>query len=113
MSQKNASQKLDTLHHTAIQVKDIAEAVDWYTKRFACEVEHQDDTWAMLKFANTYLAFVLPEQHPYHFAIVTDTPEKYGTPTPHRDGTLSVYIKDNSGNNVEMLKLANEQSSVD
>ena len=35
---------LDTIHHTAIQVKDIAKAVIWYTEHFACEVEYQDDS---------------------------------------------------------------------
>ena len=103
------TQKLDTLHHTAIQVADIAKAVKWYTDRFTCEVEYQDDTWAMLKFANVSLAFVKPEQHPYHFAIVTETPEDFGTPKKHRDGTSSVYIKDPFGNNVEMLKLADDE----
>lgn len=99
--------KLDTIHHTAIQVKNIKAAVDWYTERFKCEIEYQDETWAMLKFANTSLAFVLAEQHPYHFAIVTSDLDSYGEPIPHRDGTASVYIKDLDGNNVEMLKLKN------
>ncbi|GAB6034708.1 hypothetical protein JCM17795_09100 [Galenea microaerophila] len=39
---------LDTIHHTAIQVKNIAHAVTWYTERFASEIEYQDDSWAML-----------------------------------------------------------------
>lgn len=26
---------LDTIHHTAIQVKNIADAVTWYTERYA------------------------------------------------------------------------------
>lgn len=100
-------QELDTLHHTAIQVKDIAKAVSWYTGHFKCNIEYQDQTWAMLKFANTSLALVLAEQHPYHFAIVTDNLEPYGQAVPHRDGTASVYIKDPDGNHVEMLKLKN------
>ena len=97
---------LDMIHHIAIQVKDIADAVTWYTDRYACEIEYQDDSWAMLKFANTSLALVLPEQHPYHFAIVTDDLSPYGKAVPHRDGTASVYIKDTDGNNVEMRTLA-------
>jgi len=97
---------LDTLHHIAIQVADIAKAIDWYTENYTCEIDYQDDSWALLKFANTSLALVLPEQHPYHFAIVTDKIDTYGKPVPHRDGTSSVYIKDPDGNTVEMLKLA-------
>ena len=99
---------LDTLHHTALQVPDIAQAVAWYTEHFNCEIEYQDASWAMLKFANVSLAFVLPEQHPYHVAVVTETPEKYGTPKKHRDGTSSVYIKDPFGHDVELLKLADK-----
>lgn len=41
--------KLDNIHQTAIQVKDIANAVSWYTKRFACEIEYQGGSWEMLK----------------------------------------------------------------
>ena len=101
---------LDTLHHTAIQVKNIAAAVTWYTERFSCEVAYQDESWAMLQFANTSLALVLPEQHPYHFAILTDDVTAYGEPVQHRDGTSSVYIKDLDGNNVEMLSLPSDST---
>ena len=99
------TKQLDAIHHTAIQVKNIANAVSWYTERFKCEIEYQDESWALLKFANTSLALVLPEQHPYHFAIVADDLGPYGDAVPHRDGTASVYIRDVDGNNVEMLTL--------
>ena len=36
--------KLDTLHHIAIQVKDIDDSISWYRERFSCEIEYQDDT---------------------------------------------------------------------
>ena len=95
---------LDTLHHAALRVKDVKAAVAWYKQRFTCEVEHQDETWAMLAFANVRLAFVLQEQHPPHIAVEGD-PAVYGTPKQHRDGTSSVYLKDPDGNNVEILAL--------
>ena len=47
---------LDTLHHAALRVKNVKETVEWYTKRFRCNVEYQDATWAMLEFANLKLA---------------------------------------------------------
>ena len=47
----------------------------------------------------------MPEQHPYHFAILADDLTPYGQAVPHRDGTCSVYIKDQDGNQVEMLQL--------
>ena len=57
-----------------------------------------------LEFENIKLALVLPEQHPFHFAILKDDVEKYGVPITHRDGSVSVYIKDRSGNNIEILR---------
>lgn len=101
----NNEKPLDTLHHAAIRVRDVKQAVDWYTQRFACKVEYQDATWAMLEFANVRLAFVLAEQHPPHIAILGD-PSAFGEAKIHRDGTSSVYIKDPNGNNVEILALA-------
>lgn len=99
------TKQLDIIHHIAIQVKDIKIAVNWYTKRFKCEVEYQDDSWAMLKFKNTSVALVLNGQHPRHFAILKEDISQYGEEVLHRDGTSSVYIKDNDDNSVEMLKL--------
>ena len=97
--------KLDSIHHIAIQVNNIAEAISWYRNHFNCEIVYQDETWGMLKFDNTSIALVLPEQHPYHFAIVQNDLSPYGKAVEHRDGTQSVYIQDNNNNHVEMLKL--------
>ena len=41
-------------------MQDIKGAVEWYTKTFHCRVSYQDDTWAMLEFANLKLALVVP-----------------------------------------------------
>ena len=103
------TKKLDNLHHIAIQVSDIKESVKWYKNNFSCEIEYQDESWAMLNFENCSLALVLGEQHPYHFAIVRDDLTPYGKAKDHRDGTSSVYIKDLDGNNVEMLKLPRDK----
>ena len=97
---------LDTIHHVAIQVQNIRNAVDWYTERYECLIDYEDQTWALLRFANTSLALVKPEEHPYHIAITTDDLAAYGKPVLHRDGTKSVYIRDADGNYLEMLKLA-------
>ena len=94
---------LDSIHHLAIPVRDVAEAVQWYTSHFQCTVSYQDPTWALLDFANLKLALVIPSQHPGHIAFVTPDAEKYGTLKPHRDGTRSCYISDPSGNAVELL----------
>jgi catechol 2,3-dioxygenase-like lactoylglutathione lyase family enzyme len=94
---------LDTVDHVAVSVSNVAEAVDWYRERFQCEVLYQDTSWAFVKFANIRVAFVIPEQHPPHFAVLGD-PRSFGEPRTHRDGTSSVYLKDPAGNSVEILE---------
>ena len=94
---------MDSIHHIAIQVEDIAKAVAWYQERFNAELEYQDETWAMLRFENLRLAFVVATQHPHHFAIVRKDAADFGPLAPHRDGTISTYIKDCDGNPVEIM----------
>jgi len=104
MGEAQTTTPLDTLHHVAVAVTNIGVTVDWYTRHFDCRVGYQDDPWALLHFANVSLAFVVPEQHPPHIAILGD-PREYGAPQKHRDGTRSVYTRDPAGNNVEILAL--------
>lgn len=94
---------LDRLDHVAITVSNIADAVSWYRERFRCEVAYQDGTWALLRFANTRLALVIPEQHPPHIGFISEEAAEYGDLTTHRDGTQSVYVLDPAGNTVEIL----------
>jgi len=94
---------LDALHHVAISVQDIAQAVNWYQEQFCCDVVYQDDTWAMLQFANVQMALVIPDQHPPHLGFTSPKAEEYGELKTHRDGTRSIYISDPSGNAVEIL----------
>ncbi len=96
-------QILDSIHHVAISVENIAEAVDWYREQFRCEVAYQDETWAMLQFSNLQMALVIPGQHPPHIGFAMPQAEKYGTLKTHRDGTRSVYTSDPFGNVVEMM----------
>jgi hypothetical protein len=95
--------KLDALDHVAIEVKSVPDAVRWYRERFRCEVSYEDDTWALLQFANMRLALVVPSQHPPHIGLVSPDADSFGPLQPHRDGTHSVYLTDPSGNAVEML----------
>lgn len=94
---------LDQIHHVAIAVDDIATAVQWYVQEFRCEVSYQDDTWALLRFANVQLALVIPEQHPPHLALTHPDAQRYGALVTHRDGTRSCYIADPAGNSVEIM----------
>ena len=95
---------LDALHHVAIEVNDVQRALDWYRSRFAAEVVYQDETWAMLRFSNIYLALVTPGQHPPHIAVEHEHAERYGELNTHRDGTASVYVRDSEGNTLEIMK---------
>ncbi|MEY4718636.1 MAG: hypothetical protein RL563_1254 [Pseudomonadota bacterium] len=98
---------MDTIHHIAIQVVDIKDSLEWYKNQYDVKVLYEDESWALLQFANVALALVLPSQHPPHFAIVSQHAERYGPLIVHRDGTASVYIQDPAGNNIEMLRLPN------
>ncbi len=100
---QSETEPLDSLHHLAISVDSISEAVKWYQEHFRCEVAYQDDTWGLLKFANVHMALVLPGQHPPHIGFTSDEADKYGELKTHRDGTKSVYISDPFGNAVEFL----------
>ena len=91
------------IDHIAVPVNNVKEAVDWYTSKFACTVDYQDDTWAFLNFENIKLALVVPDQHPPHIAFIRDDAHTYGKLKTHRDGTKSTYIRDPSGNSVEIL----------
>ncbi|HCC58188.1 MAG TPA: VOC family protein [Solibacterales bacterium] len=94
---------LDAVDHVAIAVPDVAAAVGWYRGKFRCEVAYQDETWALLTFANVRLALVIPEQHPPHLGMVSPHAEQFGLLKTHRDGTRSCYVRDVAGNAVEIL----------
>ena len=98
--------ELDSIHHVAVPVTNVAEAVDWYRKHFRCEISYQDDTWALLKFANASLALVIPEQHPPHLGVAHPDAARFGALMTHRDGTRSCYVRDAAGNSVEILDAA-------
>ena len=98
-----AHQQLDSLHHVAWVVRSVSEAVQWYRTRFRCEVAYEDDTWALLRFANSSLALVTDGEHAAHIGFVAPAALKAGPLKTHRDGTRSVYVSVPSGNSVELL----------
>ncbi|ACL72470.1 VOC family protein [Thioalkalivibrio sulfidiphilus] len=104
MKQKVFDADLDALHHVAIPVENVARAVDWYRNQFRVRIAYQDETWALLKFANTSLALVVPGQHPPHIGVVHPDARSFGELKTHRDGTASIYLKDSEGNAVEILE---------
>ncbi len=110
----NGLPQLDSLHHIAVLTHNLKESLRWYRDHFRCEVVYEDDTWAMIQFANVQLALVVPEQHPPHLGFMVPNAERFGPMKTHRDGTQSTYIADPSGNVVEMLdeQYPGERSAV-
>jgi len=104
MQDQQTTRLPDSIHHIALQVKNIQRAIEWYTKTFNVVVTYQDETWAMLQFKNINLALVIPEQHPPHIAIESPDAHQFGALTKHRDGTESVYITDSEDNVLEVMK---------
>ena len=67
---------------------------------------HCDESWGYLQFDNIKLALVLKDEHPPHIAFEVD---KMDDDWPmkgklHRDGSISKYIDDPSGNKIELVK---------
>ena len=92
---------MKSIDHIALQVDDIRESVAWYVVKYGCKVLYRDDTWALLQFKNIKLALVIEDEHPYHIAFEVD---EVVEGKKHRDGSVSKYIEDPSGNKVELIK---------
>ena len=95
---------MEKIDHIAIQTTDISKSVEWYRSNFFCEIEYQDSSWALIKFSNVSIAFVLPDQHPSHIAIERENLEEFGSPVVHRDGSESVYVKSPDNNTFELIR---------
>ena len=96
--------KLDSVDHIAIQVKNIDESLSWYLKNFKCRKIYSDNTWAFIEFNNIKLALLTKTQHPSHFAIINNRIDLDKSSVKHRDGSISKYIKDIDGNHIELIK---------
>ena len=97
---------MNRIDHVAITVDDVRESVDWYVNEHGCSIIYCDDTWAMLQFENIKLALVVDDEHPFHIAFEVKDPGIEST--LHRDGSISRYIKDPSGNSIELIKYPQE-----
>ena len=95
---------MDSIDHIAISVADIDRALKWYMRRFSAKIVYQDDTWAMIEFANVKLALVVEEQHPPHIALSSNYQYPQGKYKTHRDGSVSCYLKDVDDNVLELMK---------
>lgn len=98
------------LDHVAVTTTDIDRSVKWYAEQFGATVLYQDKTWAFLQVGGNKIALVTPGQHPPHVAFSV-TEEQLVTASrtsgiaidKHRDGSKGIYVKDPSGNAVELI----------
>ena len=97
------SDKLDGIHHVAVATRDVKESLRWYKERFRCDVLYEDETWALLQFANLQMALVSPGEHAAHVGIEREDAERFGALSKHRDGVRYVYLTDPAGNTVEVV----------
>jgi len=98
--------------HVAFVVKDVAEAVGFYSSTFEnVEVLYLDESWAFISVDGTKIAFVIAEQHPPHLAMRIEdrgaferAAMKHGKKVSvHRDLSESFYFNDPSGNVIEVM----------
>jgi catechol 2,3-dioxygenase-like lactoylglutathione lyase family enzyme len=94
---------LKKIDHIAIVVNDIKESVAYYVDNHDCMILHCDESWGYLQFDNIKLALVLKDEHPPHIAFEVDEVEG----KTHRDGSVSKYIDDPSGNKIELIEYPN------
>ena len=92
---------MERIDHIALVVTNIKKGVQWYTQNRDCKVKYEDDTWALLEFANVDLALVLAADHPPHIAFEDKT---LINGVKLRDGSESVYDHDSFGNIIEKIK---------
>ena len=92
--------------HVALNVSDIARAVEWYKETLGASELYKDATWALLLVGGMKIALTLAKQHPPHIAfdVGPDPPAEFlSTARHHRDGSVSKYILDPDGNAVEWI----------
>ena len=94
---------LSYIDHIAVESSDISKSVEWYTKKFECEIKHQDSTWALLSFQNISVALVTPGDHPPHFAVYDRDLIKSDDSKVHRDGIGYEYKTDPDKNVIELI----------
>lgn len=98
--------------HIAFVVKDVAEAVSFYTTTFEdADVLYLDESWAFIAVGGVKIAFVKEDQHPAHLAMRIDDRATFDAAamqhgkkiSVHRDLSESFYFEDPSGNIIEVM----------
>lgn len=95
-----------SLDHIALNVNSIKESVEWYNNNFEIKIIYEDDSWALFSIGETKIALTLKKEHPPHIGFLVDSfpNDLKSNIKTHRDNTEYVYISDNSGNILELIK---------
>ncbi len=104
------TEKLDRVHHLAINVADIEKSVQWYQTSFFCKVIQQDQQQAILQFENLRISLLLPSREPEHVAFYRADAKLFGELRKQADGLLQTIISDPTGNIVKLVCSAEEAS---
>lgn len=100
------------LDHVAVESKDMERDIEFYGELgFRLETRYTD--WAMLRDSEGRgIALLEPKgKHPPHFGMKINSREEleriakaqHRVVAPHRDGTVSAYLEDPSGNEIEIV----------
>ena len=100
------------LDHVALQVKNPAQAANWYKEKFDADILYCDKTWSIVQLDNIKIAFVVKTQHPAHIAFEVDVFKTSDKVKQHRDGSSSIYKRDPWGNTIEYIKYSSEKDSL-
>ena len=98
---------MKTAEHIALLVDNLDESQKWYEDNLNAECVLRDKFYRKMKIYNTIVALVSKNRYDYnHVGILVDCEEnlpKNGRRIVHRDGTIGVYVFDNSGHVVEFI----------
>ena len=97
---------ISSLDHIAINVSNIENSIEWYTRELNASIIYRDKTWCLLSIANTKIALTIKDEHPPHvgFLIKEFSKNHIDKVKKHRDNTEYVYISDIDGNIIELIK---------
>ena len=95
------------IDHIALLVDDLEESQKWYEDNLGATCVFDDKFYKRMQVSNTTIALISKDRYDYnHIGILVNSVDdlpKNGQRVEHRDGTIGVYVFDNSGHCVEFI----------
>ena len=93
------------IDHVALTVTDIENSIKWYKDNLDAAVLYSDETWAIMKVADTKIALMIGDKHKPHIAFKVEDLSQFEMDEigMHRDGVMYVYKEDPDGNCIEWV----------